>query len=225
MGYGPHSLHRRLQNITNPRLCSRCGCPGMIGGREKPLFAKGRRVALLTCSTRHRGYGAWRDGGLTIHDISDPARPTLLSHINWSPPFPGGTHTALPLPDRGLAVVADEANAEQCAKGTFHTFVVDVRAPQKPVSISTLPTPKDRDLRAGHVRSAQPPREPAGQLRHGKPSSRRTTTRGERVDSGRIRAKESATGAATPRLIDPRPNLALGEVSRLYVTSMAHVPD
>ena len=72
--------------------------------------------------------------------------PKLLSHINWSPPFPGGTHTPLPLPGRNLAVVADEANAENCAKGTFYTFVVDVRAPENPVPIATLPTPRDRDF-------------------------------------------------------------------------------
>ena len=28
----------------------------------------------------------------------------------------------------------------------FHTFVVDVRAPENPVPISTLPTPKERDF-------------------------------------------------------------------------------
>ena len=45
-----------------------------------------------------------------------------------------------------LAVVADEANAERCAKGTFHTFVVDVRVPENPVPIATLPTPSGRDF-------------------------------------------------------------------------------
>jgi hypothetical protein len=52
--------------------------------------------ARITCrspTAGDRGYAAWRDGGFTIHDISDPAWPKLLSHINWSPPFPGGTHT------------------------------------------------------------------------------------------------------------------------------------
>lgn len=91
------------------------------------------------------GFGAWRDGGLTVHDLSDPAKPRLLSHVNWSPPFPGGTHTALPLPRRSLAVVADEANADKCAKGTFYTWMVDMRVPEKPVTIATLPTPRDRD--------------------------------------------------------------------------------
>src|SRR5256885_13314057 len=70
----------------------------------------------------------------------------MLSHVNWSPPFPGGTHTTLPLPGRNLVVAADEANAEKCAKGMFHTFIVDVRAAENPVPIATLPTPKEQDF-------------------------------------------------------------------------------
>src|SRR5881227_1787538 len=83
--------------------------------------------------------------GFTDHNISDPAKPKLLSHMNWSPPFPGGTHTPLPLPKRQLAVVADEANAEKCAKGLFQIFILDMRAPQNPVPIATMPQPSDRD--------------------------------------------------------------------------------
>ena len=54
-------------------------------------------------------YGSWRDGGLTLLDVKDRTQPKLISHRNWSPPFGGGTHTALPLPDRDLLVVLDEA--------------------------------------------------------------------------------------------------------------------
>jgi hypothetical protein len=137
-----------LQNLTKPEIISKWWLPGMHrAGGEKPTLAPGKRVALHHMITAgDRGYGAWRDGGFTIHDISDRTKPKLLSHINWSPPFPGGTHTPLPLPGRNLAVVADEANAEKCAKGLFHTFVVDVRAPENPVPISTLPTPTGRDF-------------------------------------------------------------------------------
>ena len=161
-----------------------------------------------------RGYAAWRDGGFTIHDISDPTNPKLLSHINWSPPFPGGTHTPLPLPNRQLAMVADEANAEKCAKGTFHTFVVDVRAPENPVPISTLPTPRDRDFCTTE------------------PSARITCTRTVRARSrARTRSSQPTTTPvysvfdirdafapkeiaywvppAPKKLIDPRPNVAL----------------
>jgi hypothetical protein len=137
-----------LNNITKPEIVSRWWLPGMNrAAGEKPALPQGRRAALHHMLTAGNfGYGAWRDGGLTVHDISDPRNPKLLSHINWSPPFPGGTHTALPLPGRNLVVVADEANAEKCAKGTFHTFVLDMRAPQNPVPIATLPTPRDRNF-------------------------------------------------------------------------------
>ena len=136
-----------LNDITNPEIISRWWLPGMNrAAGEVPTQGEGRRVALHHMLTAgDRGFAAWRDGGLTVHDISNPTEPRLLSHINWSPPFPGGTHTALPLPGRDLVVVADEANAEMCAKGTFHTFVVDVRTPENPVPISTLPTPDERD--------------------------------------------------------------------------------
>src|SRR5436190_921922 len=137
-----------LRNITKPEIVSRWWLPGMNRAAGEPsTLGAGRRVALHHMLTAgDRGYGAWRDGGLTVHDISDPAKPKMLGHINWSPPFPGGTHTALPLPGRNLAVVADEANAEMCAKGMFYTFVVDVRVPENPVPIATLPTPKERNF-------------------------------------------------------------------------------
>src|SRR6266567_138238 len=136
-----------LKTITKPEIIAKWWLPGMNRAAGEPATPKGKRFALHHMITAgDRGYAAWRDGGFTIHDISDPANPKLLSHINWSPPFAGGTHTPLPLPKRQLAIVADEANADQCAKGLFHTFVLDVRAPENPVPIATLPTPRDRDF-------------------------------------------------------------------------------
>ena len=85
-----------LKDITKPEIVSRWWLPGMNrAGGETSTVPQGRRVALHHMITAgDRGYAAWRDGGFTIHDISDPTKPRLLSHINWSPPFPGGTHTA-----------------------------------------------------------------------------------------------------------------------------------
>ena len=45
-------------------------------------------------------YGAWRDAGLVMLDVADRAAPKLMTHRNWSPPFGGGTHNCLPLPDQ-----------------------------------------------------------------------------------------------------------------------------
>jgi hypothetical protein len=82
---------------------------------------------------------------VTIHDISDLARPTMVSHLNWCPPFAGGTHTALPLADRKLLVVADEATTVNCGNGIPRVWIVDVRHPANPVPISTLPIPNEVD--------------------------------------------------------------------------------
>ena len=75
----------------------------------------------------------------------DPAKPKLVCHRNWDPPFGGGTHSPLPLPDRNLLVVADEANFADCSLGLRYIWVFDVRVPANPVSISTLPVPDEAD--------------------------------------------------------------------------------
>jgi hypothetical protein len=122
--------------------------PGMWqAGGEEPQSPKGKRWAAHHAITAgNLAYGAWRDGGLTVHDISDPAKAKLISHTNWCPPFAGGTHTPLPLPHRNLLVVADEATSSKCANGIAYTWMLDVRAPENPVTIATLPTPSEEDF-------------------------------------------------------------------------------
>jgi hypothetical protein len=226
-GYTDHILCIvDLKDITKPEIASRWWLPGMHrAGGETSALPKGRRVALHHMITSgDRGYAAWRDGGFTIHDISDPTDPRLLSHINWSPPFPGGTHTPLPLPGRGLAVVADEANAEKCQKGTFHTFVVDVRSPENPVPIATLPTPTDRDYCSLGVFGPH-------NLHENRPGSFRSeeiifatyNNAGVRVfdikDAFAPKEIASWIPPAPKRLIDPRPNISLAaKTCDAYVT-------
>jgi len=136
-----------MSEPTRPSLAGHWWLPGMWqAGGETPTW-KGRRYAAHHAIVAgHLAYGAWRDGGLTVHDVSDPARARLLAHVNWSPPFAGGTHTPLPLPGRDLLVVADEATSSNCANGLAFTWVFDVRAAQNPVSIATLPTPREEDF-------------------------------------------------------------------------------
>jgi len=78
------------------------------------------------------GYAAWRDGGFTILDIADPGNIKLVSHVNTSPPFAGGTHTPLPLPGRKLAVMLEESNGFACSKGLSYTWLYDVSRSGKP---------------------------------------------------------------------------------------------
>jgi hypothetical protein len=216
-----------LSNPTKPEIVSRWWLPGMNrAAGETSTAPQGRRIALHHMITAgNRGYAAWRDGGLTIHDISDAARPQLLARLNWSPPFPGGTHTALPLPGRNLLVVADEANAEACAKGMFYTFVVDIRAAENPVPISTFPTPKERNFCA---RGTFGPHN----LHENRPGSFRSedtifatyNNAGVRVFDIRDAFAPKEIASWVPpvpnKLIDPRSNVTLAAKSAdVYVTT------
>jgi hypothetical protein len=137
-----------LADPTKPQIVGRWWFPGMHRATgETPTWPDGQRWALHHMITAgNLGYAAWRDGGFTIMDLSDPTAPKLRAHRKWAPPFAGGTHTPLPLPGRGLAVVADEATSNRCAKGLAYTWVLDVRAPENPVTIATMPTPTGEDF-------------------------------------------------------------------------------
>ena len=132
---------------TRPQVAGRWWLPGMWrGGGEAPSWPQGRRYALHHALVAgNLAYCAWRDGGLTVLDVGDAAHPSLLVHRNWDPPFGGGTHSPLPLPDRNLLVVADEATFPNCSQGFRYTWVFDVRVPANPVSIATFPLPAEAD--------------------------------------------------------------------------------
>jgi hypothetical protein len=147
-GYTDHIMGVfHIADPSKPRLVGRWALPGMNrAAGEEPAWQKGKRWALHHAIVAgNLAYGAWRDGGMTVHDLSDPVSPKLLSHRLLSPPFAGGTHTPLPLPGRGLAVVADEATSANCAAGLAHAWIFDVREPANPVSIATLPQPGEAD--------------------------------------------------------------------------------
>jgi hypothetical protein len=135
-----------MQDPTRPEVVGRYWLPGMNAGAGETPSWSGKRYALHhPIVAGNLAYTAWRDGGFAILDIADPTAPKLVSHRNWSPPFGGGSHTPLPLPGRGLAVIADEGNLDDCANGIQRCWVFDVRDPANPVSISTLPTPSESE--------------------------------------------------------------------------------
>jgi hypothetical protein len=136
-----------MADPTKPRVVGKYWLPGMwTGGGEKPAWPQGKRYALHHALVAGSlAYSAWRDGGLAVLDVGDPAKPKLLRHHNWDPPFGGGTHSPLPLPDRNLLVVADEANFTDCSKGLRYIWIFDVREPGNPISISTCPIPDEAD--------------------------------------------------------------------------------
>ena len=80
---------------------------------------------------------------MIVLDISDVAKPKLVSRLPFSPPFLGfiGVHSVLPLKSRGLAVVNSEAIQENCNEPLNHASLVDVKDPSKPRVASMFPLP------------------------------------------------------------------------------------
>jgi hypothetical protein len=136
-----------MADPARPQEAGRYWLPGMnTAAGEKPIWAENRRYGLHHAIVHgNTAYGAWRDGGLVMMDVSDRSKPKLIKHHNWSPPFGGGTHNCLPLPDRNLLVVADEAVLDNCEDGIKYIWMFDIREPTNPVSISTFPTPDEAD--------------------------------------------------------------------------------
>jgi hypothetical protein len=136
-----------MADPTKPREAGRYWLPGMnAAAGETPSWSENRRYGLHHAIVNgDTAYGAWRDGGLVMMNVSDRSKPKLIKHHNWSPPFGGGTHNCLPLPDRDLLVVLDEAVLDNCEDGIKYIWMFDIREPTNPVSISTFPPPDEAD--------------------------------------------------------------------------------
>lgn len=139
---------------ARPREVGRWWLPGQREGDAEPPLARHTAPSIDEGFRPHhclsypdrpdRAYLGYIDGGFLILDITDMASPRLVSRVDNSPPFPGFTHTALPLFERELLLVTDEAttmsNGEDWPK--LH-WIVDIRDETNPVVLGTLPKPAD----------------------------------------------------------------------------------
>ncbi len=141
-----HLHGARRQRSDGARVGGSFWLPGMhTAGGETPAWGDLRYSCHHGIVSGDTAYVTWRDGGVTLVDVTDRTRPTLISHRTWCPPFGGGTHNALPLPDRDLMVVVDESVLERREDGVKHIWTFDIRTPENPVSISTFPIPEEAD--------------------------------------------------------------------------------
>ncbi|MGN6100058.1 MAG: LVIVD repeat-containing protein [Devosia sp.] len=141
-----------MADPARPTECGRWWLPGMNKAAGEKAEWPGRVALHHAIVSGNTAYAAWRDGGFTALDVSDPSDIKLIAQRNWFPPYGGGTHTCLPLPDRGLLVVADEAVRDIDVEGIKHTWIFDIRAADNPISIATVPIPADQDYvkKGGH---------------------------------------------------------------------------
>jgi hypothetical protein len=85
-----------------------------------------------------RMYCAWWGGGISIIDCSDLRDMKLVGHVQWSPPFPGSTHTCWPIGNRPYLVVTDEARARQKYWDSQFMWIVDARLETNPIPVATF---------------------------------------------------------------------------------------
>ena len=138
-----------MSDPASPREAGRWWLPGTRQGDSEPPPQRhigidaGFRVhnANVYPERPDRAYLGYLDGGAIIVDISDVSHPSMVSRVDYHPPFPGFTHTVMPLFDRGLLIVTDEATSEDCSDWPKLTWVMDAREETNPVIISTCPMP------------------------------------------------------------------------------------
>ena len=133
-----------LTEPTRPQEVSRWWMPGQwTEGGERPSWNGTAHRCHHPLRLGDRLYVSYWHGGFVILDIADLRRPRFVSGLDWSPPFPWPTHTALPIPfpirGRKLLVVADE-DVARLTPEAFPSFLwlVDITDETRPTPFASF---------------------------------------------------------------------------------------
>ena len=131
-----------LADPAKPVEIGRWWVPGQwTAGGEVPTW----RGTMTRCHhplrLGNRLYTSYWHAGFYILDIEDMSKPKLVSGLDWSPPFPWPTHTALPIPfpvrGRRLMLVADEDVAHLWPTSPSFLWIVDITDETRPVPFAS----------------------------------------------------------------------------------------
>jgi hypothetical protein len=118
--------------------------PGQwTAGGEKPTWEGTAHRCHHPMRVDDRLYVSYWHGGFVILDIEDMSKPKFISGLDWSPPFPWPTHTALPVPfllrGRRVMLVADE-DVVRLAGPTSPAFLwlVDITEETRPIPFASF---------------------------------------------------------------------------------------
>ena len=142
-----------VSDPTHPTEVGRWWWPGMwrAGGETMELPANEEWLVHHAMVHGDRAYLGFWNGGMVVIDISELSAPKTVSRLGWDEG--GHTHTCLPLPDRNLVVVTDEAISEGCQGDRHMVRIVDVTDERAPFVRSICPVPEgdfcERGLRFG----------------------------------------------------------------------------
>jgi hypothetical protein len=154
-----------LADPARPREVSRWWLPGQwtAGGEPRGPEMHGHYChhPLRLGDRLYTGY--WH-AGFVILDVSDLARPRLVSRLDWSPPYPCPTHTALPIPHairgrRWLVVTDEEVKFRLAPRPNGFLWVVDITDETRPIPVATWRVPNDRPFDPDHWFGAHQPQE------------------------------------------------------------------
>jgi hypothetical protein len=143
-----------VKDPTRPTEAGRWWVPGTQEGDSAPAparhpeFDMGHSLhnANVYPQRPDRAYCGWKDAGVIILDISSKSQPSMISNVNFAPPFPGFTHTVVPIFSRNLLVVTQEATRMHGEDHPKLVWIMDARLETNPVIISTLPMGNTEDF-------------------------------------------------------------------------------
>ncbi|MGH9102102.1 MAG: LVIVD repeat-containing protein, partial [Acidimicrobiales bacterium] len=144
-----------VEHPDRPQEIGRWWLPGVGEGDQAPaperhpVFDGGFRPHNLNVYPERadRAYVGYLDAGVVVLDISDPARPRQVSRLDYHPPLPGFTHTVLPLLDRGLLAVTDEANRPNAEDHPKLLWLMDMSCEPHLAVLGTAPLPPVEEQR------------------------------------------------------------------------------
>ena len=143
-----------VKNPSNPVEAGRWHFPGTQEGDSAPPLARHPQFdaghslhnANVYPDRPDRAYCAWKDSGVVTLDISDKSNISMIANVNYAPPFPGFTHTVLPMFDREMLVVTQEAVRNGGEDYPKLVWLMDNRVESNPIITSTLPMADTEDF-------------------------------------------------------------------------------
>ena len=148
---GQHLIIYDLRNPYQPKFVSNWGLP-----QQRPGGSGGDGVSLHhPVISGTRAYLSYLYGGdMVILDIADKARPRMISHLDFSPPF-SGIHTTVPFSAmrvsnytkgqgdvRNFLVLSEESFAYNCQELRRQMYIVDATEESNPIPIAIFKVPE-----------------------------------------------------------------------------------
>jgi hypothetical protein len=132
-----------LADPRRPRLASRWWWPGQRDTDGESLSGDSDVGAHHVIVHGDRAYGGYFDAGAVVYSVKRDGALDLISSLSWADRSGGHphTHTALPLGDRKLLVVTDEAIEPDCEGARKDIHLVDVSDETQPREVSRFPVP------------------------------------------------------------------------------------